>query len=138
MVSPKQMQGFQDILPGSKRRVFTTFVPNNAKLFLIYETDKTTGEDVPFYWKDEAKQWYSLHRFDATSSVQKCTPSKPQSIQKYGKLGPFIDIHNVWVKIVSRPGYISKICEIFPETRKFIPRFLCRRNARQPHRDSEW
>jgi hypothetical protein len=35
------MQGFQDILPGSKWRVFMPIFPKNAKLFLPYETDKT-------------------------------------------------------------------------------------------------
>jgi hypothetical protein len=40
------MQGFQDILPRGKRKVFTAIFPKNAKLFLLYETDKTAGKDV--------------------------------------------------------------------------------------------
>ncbi|MDR1232882.1 MAG: hypothetical protein LBJ75_01285, partial [Puniceicoccales bacterium] len=79
------MQGFQDILPRGKRRVFTPIFPKNAKLFLLYETDKTAGKDVSFHWQDKAEQGHFLHRFNAASGVQKCTPSEPQNIQKYGK-----------------------------------------------------
>ncbi|MDR0715773.1 MAG: transposase [Puniceicoccales bacterium] len=64
------MQEFQDILPRSKRKIFRTIFPQNAKLFLLYETDKTTGEDVSFYWKGKAEQRYFLHRFNAASPMQ--------------------------------------------------------------------
>ncbi|MDR1173513.1 MAG: hypothetical protein LBK24_01820 [Puniceicoccales bacterium] len=39
----------------SQRRVFTPIFPKNAKLFLLYETDKTAGKDVSFHWKDKAE-----------------------------------------------------------------------------------
>jgi hypothetical protein len=50
----------------------------------------------------KAEQGYFFHRFNAVSAMQKCTPSEPQNIQKYGKFGPFIGFHNIWVKIASR------------------------------------
>jgi hypothetical protein len=110
---------FKTFYRGVNGEFLRPFFPKMPNYSFPYETDKTTGKGVPFYWKNEAKQGNFLHRFDTPYSVQKCTPSKSQNIQKYGTLGPFVGLHNVWVKIASRPECIPKVCEIFPKARKF-------------------
>jgi hypothetical protein len=117
------MQGFQNILPRGERKVLTTFFPKNAKLSLIYETDKTTGgrRSILLERRGEARVPFTpIRRHSKSAKMYAIEITKLFENMAHWAHSSVSTTFGLKLHLVL---CILKVCEIFPKARAAIIAF---------------